>query len=123
MMAVEHKPYRVGLRKVGQLASIIAANTAVTCYQVTPGRSYVPRKIMWDNRTGANGQLQIGTGLGGAFAQILPDIPLISATGDTQGELELPELDLSVDLTVEATIGAAAPTDIQVRVEVEEYGS
>lgn len=111
-------------------ASIIAANTTTTLYQISPGNTAKLRKLMVTNRTGGNGFLRLGyLNAAATFVQVFPDILLINGV-----DLELNEADLPnywwrgtgynlTDIVAQASVGAASPTDVQVFIEVFEKGA
>lgn len=115
------------------LVSVVAANVSTTLHALGAGKRATLKRIRWINRTGGNGFLRIGyTSLAAAFVQVHPDILMINGIDD---ELELPVCGngpqgFSADTTagtgslgnliVQSTVGAAAPTDVQLIGEVEE---
>ena len=72
------------------------------------------------NNTGANAVVEIGIGLGGAFATIIPPLYSINLFDNewTEDDLPVDEVGVSADLTVESSV-----LGVQVQVEVEEIGS
>lgn len=124
---------RVGIRRTGPMASIVAATTTTLLYRITPGRTAVIRKLNWNNRNAASGELRIGStdsatgGVGGVFTQRQPEIGLPAGLDGQLGEDDLVGyeyrtlVDVTTDIVAQATVGAASPNDIQVSVEVEEF--
>lgn len=117
------KPAR-GIRKVSDIITVAAAATPQTLYQRTTGgqnpRTVILRKVMLYNNTGANAVVEIGIGLGGAFATIIPPLYSINLFDNewTEDDLPVDEVGVSADLTVESSV-----LGVQVQVEVEEIGS
>lgn len=132
---------RAVTRVAGPLVSMVAPLTSYVLYTkgtTTPKKTRL-KKIMWCNRAAGNGFLRIGylTNAGiPVFTQVLPDIMMIG--GGADGELNQADIPLcgntpdgfAVDLTAatgsngnivaQATVGGAAPADVQVKVEIEE---
>ena len=125
---------RVGIRKTSAMASIVAAATTTLLHAITPGRTAIVRKVMWNNRNGTTGRLQIGStdsatgGVGGVFAQRLPEIFMPAGQSGVLTEEDLPNyefrslVDVNTDIVAQSTVGAAATADPQVIIEVEELG-
>lgn len=130
---------RAGQRLSGPLTPVVAALTSTIVYTKgnTSNKKVRLKKIMWNNRNAAAGALRVGyITLAGAFVQVLPDIFMIG--GGVDGDYAEPDLPLCGnapdgfiadttpvtgslgDIAVQSTVAAAAPNDIQVRVEVEE---
>lgn len=139
----------MGVRYSGPLVSIVAVGAgpggAVANYQTAfampaTAKRLIIRKIMWHNRSGANGNLQVGygdlTGAGSLFRQILPNIAMLNGFDGELAEGDLPiagnrpegmEIDITVptgttgDILIGTDIAGvgAAPNDVQVRIEVE----
>lgn len=107
-----------GIRKSSEVVTVAAAATPEVLYQRTTGgqnpRTVILRKIMGYSNVG-NAVLDIGTGLGVAFANIIPSLAVVN-TVDTEWPEELIcEVEVGADLTVQSSI-----LGIQVQVEVEE---
>lgn len=121
-MTVQTKEYKRGIRKPGPIGSIVAAATPITAYILPATRTCHLRKITLWNRNAANAQVQIGTGLGGAFAQALNGIFAVGAGNDLEvPEDQIPNVEFGASITAQSTVGAAAPNDVQIQVEVEEF--
>ena len=124
---------RVGVRKTPTLASIVAATTTTMLYQITPARTAIIRKMWAINRNVASARLRIGStdsatgGVGGVFTQRLPEILLLSGQDVEFGENDLPGYEfrrleaVNTDIVAQSPQGAAAPNDVQIMVEVEEF--
>lgn len=119
-MPLQTLDYRKGIRKTTPVASIIAAATAVTVHTLSAGRTAEIKKCMVTNRNAAAGFLSIGTGLGGGFVAALPPIQVLNGM-----DLELPEdlfnnVEFTANITAQFSVGAAAPNDTLVQLEVNE---
>jgi hypothetical protein len=109
-----------GIRKASPAVSIVAAATPTALYTLSPGRIARIRKIMWRNNNGAPAVLDIGTGLGGAWAQILPSIDMPAGINGSMTEDEIPAIEFVANITAQSSAAAAAPNDIELQIEVEE---
>lgn len=119
------------------LISIVAPLATTLGLTISPGKRVVIMKLRWINRTGANGFLRIGYNtIPGVFTPVFPDIMLVAGLEDGYAEDELPIMGngpegFSADTTpvtgtngniqLQATVGGAAPADVQVEMEVEEF--
>ena len=122
MTMVSGRRWRRGLRKVQAQASCVANNTAVTLHDLSTGRTAVIRKLhVYNANTGASTRVQLGTGAAGAFTQVFPDIFLPAGVDLELTEDQLLEWEFTADITVEATVAAAAPSNVIVMAEVEEF--
>ncbi len=126
----------VGTVVTPAMASIVGALASTILHTISPGKRAIIRKLMCTNRTLANGFLRIGfLDNVAAFNQVWPDI-LIPAGADIEiNEADLPirgnapegfEVDTTAGagalgiIYAQATVGGAAPNDVQVMLEVEE---
>ena len=116
--------YREGIRKWSAMVSIVAPATPINLYLLTAGRTAILRKLHMFNRNAANTIVQVGTGLGGAFAQNMPGW-FVSTGQDREVGMDslepIVDLEYTATITVQATVVAAAPNDVQVIAEVEEF--
>lgn len=114
---------RLGIAKVGDRTSIIAAATPTLLYPVTPGRTAKIKKIIAYNGQAADVVLEIGDGAAAAFVRRFPRIRLITGFHTTIPVDELPEHEFAPanDIYGQASAAGAAPLDVEVKVEVEEY--
>lgn len=120
-MSLHQKPYRTGIRKVTSMASIVAAATAVTIHDLPTARTGIVRKVHIMNNNAAQVVVQLGTGLAGAYAQSMPGWVVPSNSDRQLTEDELPGLEFTADITAQSSAGAAAPNNVQVMLEVEEF--
>ncbi len=141
----------MGQRLTGGLVSLVAVGAgnggAITnarqAWILSPGspRRAIIRKIMWRNRTVGDGNLLVGyadrTAGVNLFRQVLPSILMLAGFNDELTERQLPicgntPQGFAIDLTaITGTVGdiwvetdcavAAAPNDVQVIIEVEEF--
>lgn len=118
---------KTGIRKTGPLTAIAALGTPTLIYQVSPGRTAVIRKIMWQETAGIAGNLEIGHGAGGTWAQDLTDIDAPANLGGNLQEGEIPEQEFIPSPGALTTFDIYAQTDLstglQIQVEVEEFGA
>ena len=134
----------MGIRKGGNAGLILATTgggvwdllhtiPATTIQGVTfPSRTFVIRKVMWYNNTGANATLQIGTQ--NAVPGFIPLLPTIYAVNVFDGELTEDELPL-VEFCLVSPVAAAAVrfkgnayvlasvAGVMIAIEVEEFGA
>lgn len=107
-----------GIRKVSAVITVAAAATPENLYLVSPTYLVTPtvilRKIMAYSVVG-NCVVDIGTGLAAAFANIIPSIYVINLFDTEWTDLEIPEVEVAVNLTLQSDI-----LGVQVQVEVEE---
>jgi len=121
-MIIQEKRVRLGIRHTNPLVPLIAATTPTNIYLVSPGRSFVVRKIFITNRTAVVSAVQFGTGLGVSFAQALPSIYTVNGGQDLEiPEEQIPNVEFFANLTAQASQAGASPADVQIVVEVEEY--
>jgi hypothetical protein len=123
-MAYQRKPK--GIIKSSPVTATVAAPvlpaTAVLLYQRTAGgtnpRTVIIRKIMAWNNIGADAILELGTGgllAAPVFAQAIPPIRVLNGFDGEWGELDIPEVELGADITMECD-----QDDVLVQIEVEE---
>lgn len=109
------------IRKSSAVVTTTAGATPETLYQVSLGgnssRTCIMRKIMAYNDVGAT-TLTLGTGLGAAWTQRWPTFRLINNMDNKWIEVEIPEVELNEDITVQTDV-----LGVQVQVEVDEIGS
>ena len=132
---------RIGIRKAGNAGlvtttggnDLLHTQALMTVQTVTfPARTFVIRKIMWYNNTGANATLRIGTlNATPAFVDMLPTIYALNTFDGELMEDELP----SVEFIAASALAAAAVrfngnayvlasiAGVLVAVEVEEFGA
>lgn len=138
-----------GIRLQGGMVSIaavgvVAPSNAVAGWVLSTGRRAIIRKIMWSNRNPLNSFLMVGyndltPAPGGPnFVQVLPDILMLAGFDGELAETDLPicgntregfQADTTPvtgttgNIMLEATVAAAIPNDVQVTLEVEEFGA
>jgi len=109
----------MGVRHTSPLINVRATdvNNPTVLYTVPSTRRVVIRKIIAYNKDSADNTLIILDG----STQVLPAIP-VSATSQVRiGELELPAVEFYT--SINAVLGTAGTSGIDVVVEVEEEGS
>lgn len=120
-MASPYEQPARGFRKVSPIVIVAAAATPEVLYQLTQGgtnpRTVIVRKIMCYSNVG-NCVVDIGIGLGVAFANIIPSILVLNTFDNEWPEDDIPEVEVQADITVQSSI-----LGVQVQIEVEEVGS
>jgi len=109
-----------GIRKSSpaNIVTLIAATPLTLFQRTTAGqnpRTVICRKILAYNNSGADTTFQIGTGLGGAWAPILPPFFIVNGMTDVWPEDEIPEVEVGADLTCQSAVAG-----VTIQVEVEE---
>lgn len=116
---------RLGVRITPAMGSLVAAATSVTLHAITPGRTAIIRKVIIANRNPANTVVSLGEA---DFTQRIPDFFVGAGLDLELTEEELPRYEYrslagaAVDIVARASVAAAAPDDVQVLIEVEEFG-
>jgi hypothetical protein len=130
-----------GVRKTGNagLVTTTAGNDLLHTIPLTtiaqqtfPARSFIIRKIMWYNNSGANVTLQFGTlNAVPAFVALLPTILALNGFDNELTERELPCVEF-MSATAQAAAAAryngnayvlASAAGVLVAIEVEEFGA
>jgi len=110
-----------GIRKSSEIVTVAAAATPEALFTRTASgqnpRTVILRKIFIYNNTGGDETVDIGTGLAGAFANIIPTLTAVNGFDAQWTEELIPEVEVGADLTVQASA-----LGVQVQVEVEEIG-
>lgn len=122
VLSLLHDDHPKGLlRTPASYASIVAAATTTTLYQISPNRFAKITKLF--AYSAVTCLLQIGVG---AFTQVFPDIKLLAGVDRIMTEDEFPEywfgLYAAGDITGQASVAAVSPNDVRVLVEVRETG-
>lgn len=122
-MTVRAIEYRKGIRKSSPIASCTVAATSVGLYTLPTARTCVVRKVVIFNNNAAPTIVQIGTGSTalGTFVQQLPAWYAVNGQDLEITEDQIPNVEFTANLTVQASVAAVAPNNIQVQVEIEEY--
>lgn len=110
-----------GIRKSSMVIAAPVAGAAAALYQLTVGgtvpRTVIVRKIMCYSNVG-NCNVDIGVGLAGAFAGIIPTLYVVNLFDTEWTEDEIPEVEINADITVQSSIAGCL-----VQIEVEEIGT
>lgn len=118
-MATELRPR--GIRKSSDIITVAAAATPENLFLRSAGmtipRTVILRKIFAYSAVG-NVVIQIGYGLGGAWAAILPPMLVVNTFDFQREEDEIPEWEVGANLTCQADV-----LGVVIQVEVEEIGS
>lgn len=84
-------------------------------------KSFVLKRLLLRNNAGGQGFFFLGTGVGAAFAQVIPPVLILNNIDNVWQETELPWTEVWADLTAyPAALVAGGSVDVQV--EVEERG-
>jgi len=122
-----------GIRRAGPVQTLgaVAVNLNVLVYDNIAGRNARITKIAWRNNNAAPGVLRVGVGVAGAGA-ITDLIPPITIPALLDGELDANNIPAfptgqgaaaTHDIMAQASVGAAAPNDVVVQVELEVFGA
>lgn len=110
-----------GIRKVSAVITVAAGATPQNLYLISAGgaatRTAIVRKIWAYSIVGA-AVLQIGTGLGAAWAALLPPMLVVNGMDNTWEADEIPAVEAAVNITCQSNV-----LGIQVQIEVEEIGA
>jgi len=102
-------------------ANATAVYTQSTFAQQLGTKKLRLKKVMWRaNAMGVDTWLHIGTGVAGAFVDLIPPTRIFDNLDDTLTEAELP--DVEANATITAYPDAIGAGSIDVGVEVEEIG-
>jgi len=99
---------------------MVIAATPVAAYLLTTGRTCKIRKIHLFNGQAAPVLVDIGT----ALAPLVPAIPPIYIVNGMElvlREEDIPDVEFTADITVQASAAGAAPADVRCVLTVEEY--
>lgn len=128
----------MGVRVSSGLINITVINTTTLLWTKSTGKRAVIKKIMWANRSGANGQLRIGyntNAVAPVWTQVMPDILILNGADGELREAELPIVgntpegfitDTTVNtgtdghIRAQATVAGLGAASVQVEIEVEE---
>lgn len=116
---------RKGVRLQGNVIvmNLAGAANAFTIFQVSNfagqigTKTFRLKRIKGLNAAGANTNIHIGTGVGGAFVDLIPPLQTFNGMNFDFVENDLPEVEWSVDMT-----GYPVAATVTVQVEVEELG-
>ncbi len=118
-----------GVRVTGNVVNIAAAAAAnaVAIFQVSNfaqqigTKSFKLKKLMVRNNAGGTLWFELGTGVAGAFAQVIPPVRVFDNLDNSWQSIELPDIEMFADLTAfpDALVAGGS---VDVQVEVEEIG-
>lgn len=119
---------------MGPLTHAIAGATSYIVWTLSTGRRAVIRRLYWNNNTGADTYLSVGfLTLGAVFTVVFPRITTINGMSDW---MEMPLVGNTLvgfaadttlvtgslgNIIVQVGAAGAAPNDVEVQVEVEEF--
>ena len=116
------RSFKKGIRKWTAAASLVAAASGVLVHTLGTNRTATIRRIHIMNNNPASTEVTFGAGLAGAFvAGDLPPYTCIPGFDRIITEDEIPDNEFTAAITASASVGAAAPDNVQVMIEVEEY--
>ncbi len=111
---------------VVNIAAAAAANATVIFQLSNFGqqigtKSFKLRKLMVRNNGGGTLWLEVGTGVAGGFAQVIPPVRVMDNLDSSWQEIEMPDVELFADMTAfpDALLAGGS---VDVQVEVEEVG-
>jgi len=113
--------YKHGIPAVSPIASIIAAATGTLVHTLPATRTCRARKIHIFNHNAATANVSLGTGLAGLFVpamvawQVLAGMDLIVEEG------QIPDFEFTANVTASSNVAGAAPANVEIQIEVEEY--
>jgi hypothetical protein len=118
-----------GVRLQGNVVPMVAAGVAnaVPIFQQSNNpnqigtRTFRLKRIKGINNAGVNTDIHIGTGVGGAFAAMVPPLHTFNGLNFDFVEKDLPDVEFAADMTCYPD-AAGAGTPVTVQVEVEEIG-
>lgn len=113
------KPLRRGIRKSLPFASIVVAATDTLLYTLTTGRTFIVRKLhIVNHAVGAQVFVHL-TNVGGA--QLMPGWYVPNNTDLELTEEDITALEFTASLYARSSAAAAAPNEVQIAVEIEEF--
>ena len=118
-----------GIKKANNAGLVTTTAGPDLCHTLPVGRHVKIRKIMWENNTGAPETLIFGTqDNAGVWVPELPPIHCLNGFDGELQEAEIPAVVFNNDRTAAAgTTGdilvQASGINLQVRIEVEEFGA
>lgn len=121
---------KVGIRTTPAQISLITANTSVIAFTPATGRTTVVRKVHITNRTASSVSVGLGEDAAALGAYVRKLGPWIVPAGLDREltEAELPNYEFgnlgvatSTVIAAQSTVAGAAPLDVIVQVEVEEF--
>ena len=114
--------HRSGIRKQSAVVASPVTGAAAALYNITPGRTAIIRRIMWQNNCGGNSNLSLGQGLAAAFAADLPPIVTLNGLDGQLNEWDIPNVEIQWTAALPAITLESTVAGINVTIEVEEIG-
>jgi len=121
MSIAEAKRYRRGVRKASPVASVVAGASGTLVKALPPNRTAEIRKIRIFNHNGAATSVTFGAGLLGAFVGATEPIPVLNGMDLILTEDQIPDTEFTANITASCTVAAAAPANVEIQIETEEY--
>jgi len=113
--------YKKGISSTTPIASLIANNSGVVVHDLAPNRSAKVRKAHFLNHGAVTTYVSLGTGLLGAYVASTVAWEVLAGMDLTIEEKDLVAPEWSADITAAATVAAAAPANVEVQLEVEDF--
>ncbi len=122
MTLARPKEYKVGNRKTGPVANIVAGGAAAAqiIWTMSAGRTAKVRKLHIYNGQPAPVQVTIGAAV--PLVQAMPPITVVNGFELILTEADLPDVEfVGATITAMSSAAAAAPNQVQVQATVEEF--
>jgi len=115
--------FKKGLRSPTVVLSVVAggAGTAVLFHDVPPNRSARIRKLHIYNHNAAATDVTFGAGLLGAFVAATVPVHVLNGAEEIIEEEQIPDVEYFADITALCSVAAAAPNNVEIQAEVEEF--
>lgn len=118
-----------GIRRAGGVVNLAVAGVAnataiytrPTFAQMIGNKTMKIRKLRVRNNAGGNCWLAVGTGVGGAFANLMPPVFVTNNIDTPWQEVEIPGVEAAATITAFPDVLVAAGS-LDVQIEVEEMG-
>jgi hypothetical protein len=116
-----------GVKVTGPVTNLAVAAAAGAAAVYTLGANWIGtkslkiKKVMYRNNAGGQTYLHVGTGVGGAFVDVIDPIVIMNNQSDSLVEAEIVQREAFATITAypEALAGGGS---VDVQVEVEEIG-
>jgi len=122
-MVSTRRDFKHGILVPTVVLSVVAggAATAVLFHDLPPNRSARIRKLHIYNHNGAATNVTFGAGLVGAFVAATVPIQVLNGAEQAVPERDIPGVEFFADITVLCSVAAAAPLDVEIQAEIEEF--
>jgi hypothetical protein len=121
MTMARPREYKLGLRKAGAVAHIVAAGAAnaQNLWILSAGRTAKIRKLHIYN--GQPAPVQVTIGMGVPLVAAMAPITVVNGYELIITEADLVDVEFTATITVMSSAAGAAPNDVQVQATVEEF--